>query len=121
VPLYITLAARVISARRREKVGIGDGGKALLLRRMRAHANFAEYAPYALLLLALAESLRTPHWLLLLCGTLLLIGRVTHAYGISQSPENMTFRQIGMVSTFTMLGVLAVVCVFAGVQALFVG
>jgi uncharacterized protein len=118
VPLYISLAVRVIFARRSEKVGIGDGGKTLLLRRMRAHANFAEYVPYALLLLGLAESMRSPTWLLLASGALLVIGRVVHAYGISQSPEPIVLRQIGMASTFTVLGVLGTLCVLAAVRML---
>ncbi len=58
-PLLVILAVRVIDARRAAKVALGDGGQPLLLRRMRAHANFAEYVPLALLLLALAESLAT--------------------------------------------------------------
>jgi uncharacterized protein len=118
VPLYVFLAVRVIFARRSEKVGIGDGGKALLLRRMRAHANFAEYAPFALLLLGLAESMKTPTWLLVTCGALLVIGRLVHAYGISQSPEPMIFRQLGTGSTFTVLGVLATICFLAAVRML---
>ncbi len=117
-PLYVTLTLRVILARRSEKVGIGDGGKALLLRRMRAHANFAEYAPYVLLMLALAEGLASPRWLVVLCGALLLIGRHGHAYGISQSPEPMVYRQIGTGSTLTAMGVLAAMCVIGAVRAL---
>jgi uncharacterized protein len=118
VPLYISLAVRVIFARRSEKVGIGDGGKALLLRRMRAHANFAEYVPYALLLLGLAESMKSPTWLLFASGALLVIGRAVHAYGISQSPEPIVLRQIGMASTFTVLGVLGTICFFAAARML---
>jgi uncharacterized protein len=78
---------RVIFTRRSESVGIGDGGKAILLRRMRAHANFIKYAPYALLLLGLTESLRAPTWLLIACGVLLVIDRVlTNA--IINAPSN---------------------------------
>ena len=53
-PLFILLSARVIGARRSAKVPVGDGGNTVLLRRMRVHANFAEYVPFALLLMALA-------------------------------------------------------------------
>jgi uncharacterized protein len=118
VPLYITLAARVIFARRSEKVGIGDGGKAMLLRRMRAHANFAEYTPYALVLMGLAEGLQTPQWLLYACGALLVVGRCVHAYGISQQPEPMNLRVAGMACTLTLLGVLAVACIWGAVRLL---
>ena len=56
-PLFILLAVRVIRSRREAKVAVGDGGDKALLRRMRVHANFAEYVPLALILMALAESL----------------------------------------------------------------
>ena len=58
--LFILLSARVIAQRREAKVEIGHGESAQLLRRMRVHANFAEYVPFALLLMTLAESLRAP-------------------------------------------------------------
>ena len=58
-PLFLLLSVRVIRQRRGAKVAVrGDGGDAMLLRRMRVHANFAEYVPLALLLMALAENCR---------------------------------------------------------------
>jgi uncharacterized membrane protein YecN with MAPEG domain len=53
-PLYIVLALRVIGSRRSARVALGDGGDPALTRRMRVHANFAEYAPFTLLLMGLA-------------------------------------------------------------------
>ncbi len=55
--LFLVLSFRVIGVRRGQRVEIGDGGDKELLRRMRVHANFAEYVPLALVLLALAEVL----------------------------------------------------------------
>jgi uncharacterized protein len=52
-PLFILLAVRVIRQRRGARVAIGDGGDKLLLRRMRVHANFAEYVPFALVLMCM--------------------------------------------------------------------
>jgi uncharacterized membrane protein YecN with MAPEG domain len=60
-PLYIVLALRVIGLRRSAGVALGDGGDPWLTRRMRVHANFAEYAPFTLLLMGLAESLHASH------------------------------------------------------------
>ena len=54
--LYLYLSVRVIGWRRQQRVEIGHAEDAQLLRRMRVHANFAEYAPFALLLMALAEA-----------------------------------------------------------------
>ena len=53
--LFIWLSWKVIVERRRSKVGLGDGGDPDLQRAIRVHANFIEYTPLALVLLALAE------------------------------------------------------------------
>ncbi len=53
--LFVALSVRVIGGRRMAGVGLGDGGNRLLLRKTRAHGNFAEYVPFALILMALAE------------------------------------------------------------------
>ncbi len=111
-PLFLLLAIRVIRARRGASVAVGDGGNALLMRRMRVHANFAEYVPIALVLMALAESLGTSAWLLHGLGIALLASRLTHAYGMSQAKEKFAFRVAGMVTTFWMLGIAALACLW---------
>lgn len=115
-PLFIVLAVRVIRQRRGAKVAVGDGGNAALLRHMRVHANFAEYVPFALLLMALAESLQTWSWLLHGLGLALLAGRIAHAYGVSQMRETLAFRISGMAATLTVIATAAVACV-AGAAA----
>src|SRR5512143_1314199 len=101
VPLFLLLASRVIRARRGARVAVGDGGNASLMRRMRVHANFAEYVPLALLLMALAESLGTSIWLLHALGIPLLVGRLVHAFGMSQAEEKFAFLVAGVVATFS--------------------
>jgi uncharacterized protein len=117
-PLFIFLSARVIRFRRGAKIGVGDGGDKVLLQRVRVHANFAEYAPYALLLLALAESLNTYIWALHAAGIMLVVGRVAHAYGLSAFTGSSTGRVGGMVLTLTAIGVLGVMCVYGAVMRL---
>ena len=111
-PLFLLLAIRVIRARRGARVAVGDGGNALLMRRMRVHANFAEYVPIALILMALAESLGTTPWLLHGLGVALVGGRLAHAYGMSQPQEKFGFRVTAMVVTFWMLGIAALACLW---------
>ena len=53
--VFIFLSVRVIRARRQERVALGDGGNPQVRRAMRVHANFAEYVPLALILIAFAE------------------------------------------------------------------
>ncbi|MFM8613458.1 MAG: MAPEG family protein [Alphaproteobacteria bacterium] len=53
--IFLWLSFRVIRYRRAERIPIGSGGNAALERAIRAHANFAEFVPFAVLLLILAE------------------------------------------------------------------
>ncbi|MEM1262492.1 MAG: MAPEG family protein [Pseudomonadota bacterium] len=101
--LFFTLSVRTIIMRRRFGVALGHGDQTLVERAARAHANFAEYVPFALLLVffleARLESSIVIHGLCLL----LLVGRLLHAYGVSQPKENYSFRVTGMSMTFTVL------------------
>lgn len=118
VPLFLMLASRVIRARRSARVAVGDGGDTVLMRRMRVHANFAEYVPLALLLLALAESLATNIWLLHGLGLMLLGGRLIHAFGMSQPEEKFAFRVAGVGTTFWMMGIAAAACFHGAVSSI---
>lgn len=109
-PLFIVLAVRVIGARRGARIAVGDGGDPDLLRRMRVQANFAEYVPIALVLMALAESLKSPAWLLHALGIALLAGRIVHAWGMSQASERFAFRVSGVAATLGVLVVAAAAC-----------
>lgn len=98
--LYLALSLRVIGRRHALRVALGDGGDEVLMRRQRAHANFVEYAPLGLVLLALAELNGVAAWGLHAIGAALLAGRALHGYGISRTPERLAFRSAGMVLTF---------------------
>lgn len=117
--LFLVLSFRVIGVRRGQRVEIGDGGDKELLRRMRVHANFAEYVPLALVLLALAESLKTPALFLHAAGLALLAGRIIHAYGLSQTPHIMPLRVGGTVLTFTAIMAAAAFCLMATARTIF--
>jgi uncharacterized membrane protein YecN with MAPEG domain len=108
--LYIVLSARVIVYRRAQKVEIGEGGDRELLRRIRVHANFVEYTPIFLILLGLAESLAVPRTFLLVAGSAFGIGRLLHAYGLSQTPHILKLRVAGMVLSLLAIGGAAVQC-----------
>ena len=101
--IFTMLSIRTLRLRRRLGVAIGPGEEPILLKAVRAHGNFAEYVPIALLLMIFTE-LRTEGTLLIhALGSLLLVGRLTHAYGISQLKENYRFRVAGMAMTFTVI------------------
>jgi uncharacterized protein len=109
-PLFIFLSIRVIRFRRSVKFSLGDGGNASLLRLMRVQANFAEYTPFALVLMALAESAGTQIWVIHLAGAALVLARYAHAYGVSRTPEYFPYRVFGMAVTFTVIGTMGVMC-----------
>jgi uncharacterized membrane protein YecN with MAPEG domain len=115
-PLFIVLSVRVIATRRETGAPLGDGGSAELLRRMRVQANFAEYVPLALILLGLAESLHTDTWLLHTLGLALIIGRLSHAVGVSRANEPFGFRVVAMALTFTMLVGTALTCLYGAIH-----
>ncbi len=98
--VFVALSVNVIKGRRERRVAIGVSGAGDLERRVRAHGNFAEYAPFALLLIAMAELRGTPPLVLhALCASLLL-GRLAHAWGVSRTDEDLRVRVAGMAATF---------------------
>ncbi len=114
--LLIVLSARVINVRQSGRVELGtstkEGENRELLRRVRVHANFIEYTPFALILIGLAESLKAPSLMLYGLGATLLVGRIVHAYGFSQPNSVMVLRVGGMVLTFLAIGGAAALCLW---------
>jgi len=99
--LFLFLSFKTIKIRKRLQVGVGTGDKPELLRAMRVHANFSEYVPITLLLILSVELLEGHFIFVHLLCTALLIGRIIHAYGVSQTRENLKFRVAGMLLTFS--------------------
>ncbi|TCS67173.1 hypothetical protein EDD52_101268 [Primorskyibacter sedentarius] len=110
--LFLWLSFRVVGSRRSQKISVGDGGDALVMQRMRAQANCAEYAPLGIILLALAELQGMPVWLVHVFGLMLLAGRVVHAYGFSVTPQVFKARVWGMYLTIAMLAFMALANIF---------
>ena len=69
---FVRLALKVVAARRAAKVSIGDSDDPALLRASRVHANFAEYVPLTLPLMALAEIIGAPWFVILVLGAMLI-------------------------------------------------
>jgi uncharacterized membrane protein YecN with MAPEG domain len=99
--LFVALSIRTLRLRRSLRIAIGDSGNTAMLRAMRVHSNFAEYVPLSLVLIFIAESQAAHPYFIHALGLALLIGRVSHAYGVSQSKENYAFRVFGMAMTLT--------------------
>ncbi len=100
--VLVALSVRVIGLRRRKGVALGTRRDIELVRATRAHANFVEYVPMALLLLSFVEMIYPPQFVHVL-GIALIVGRLAHAYGVSREPEDFRYRVTGMSLTFTVL------------------
>ncbi len=107
--MFVVLTIRVIKVRRRQKISIGDGGNKILQRAISAQSNFAQTSPIFLITLVVAEFGGTNVLILHFCAILFLIGRVSHAYGISQENEKFYFRIFGMMTTFCAIIILSLI------------
>lgn len=117
--VFLALSARVVQGRGTGGVSLGDGGQPELLRRIRGHANFAEYVPLQLLLLGLLElSAALPAWSLHALGAALLLSRLLHGYAMSFTEKWMFGRFYGTLIGFILLLVLGLLAVLVGVGAI---
>ena len=97
--VFVVLSVRTLLLRRRLGIAIGTGEDPELTRAMRVHSNFAEYVPLALILFYFLEvETDADLWIHVLCVSL-IVGRLLHAYGVSQVEENYRFRVAGMILT----------------------
>jgi uncharacterized membrane protein YecN with MAPEG domain len=102
IPMAIAVGVR------RAKTGILllHGDDDALLRLMRAHGNFVEYVPLALLALAGAEIAGAEPWLVGASGAVLLLARTIHYFGLRTAADSKG-RAIGAGLTSATMLVLA--------------
>ena len=105
--INIWLAIRVTRIRVSGKITMGDGADPVMTAKMRAHANFAEYAPIILILIGLIElSGGSSLWLWIL-GATFIVARLSHAIGMDRPAPN-PFRAGGAMVTWLVLLALSV-------------
>lgn len=97
--IFVALSFRTLLIRRAHSIPIGTNSNPVLSRAVRAHANFAEYVPLTLFLLYMLESHTNIGVSIHILGISLIVGRLVHAYGVSQIDEDYRFRVFGMVIT----------------------
>jgi uncharacterized protein len=93
--LAAILTVNVIVTRVRTKVDMADGGVAPLAQAIRAHANFAEHTPLALLLIGLVEAFGYRSPVVNGLGVVLLAARLLSAWGLNSSLKQTFGRQSG--------------------------
>ena len=98
--LLLVLAVNVGSRRgAQQQLQPGDVGDAVLTRAIRAHGNFAEYAPIVLLLLLVLALLGfRPLWLHVY-GAAFTVGRVIGAFGMMRAKHPNALRFTGNLVT----------------------
>ena len=117
--LLLVLAFNVGSRRgAQDQLQPGDMGDAILTRAIRAHANFAEYAPTVLLLLLLMAFLGfKPFWLHSF-GALFTAGRAVGAMGMMRTKHPNALRFTGNLVTGLALLIGGSAVIVCGVRLL---
>lgn len=77
---HMAAAMRVGVYRNETDIRYGDGGDQVLMRRIRAHGNFIENVPMALLAMGSAEYVGVGSTFLVVGGLALLLGRILHYF-----------------------------------------
>ncbi|MDZ7996071.1 MAG: MAPEG family protein [Nostoc sp. EfeVER01] len=94
------------------KVKVNDYG--LLQRKVRAHGNFAEYVPHALLFVLALELMQAQTWLLWLFGSSLTVARIAHAWGLIKTYGPSPGRALGFFLTWFVYVFGSIACIYYG-------
>lgn len=105
--IFIVFTIRVALYRIKNKILIGNGDDAEMLRLIRGQGNFIETVPMALFLLITMEILGASNIWLHLLGLGLVLARISHYIGLTEIGSR-SFRTLGMA--FTFLNVLISSC-----------
>lgn len=101
--MLMVLAIGVVRVRFSTNTSLGDGGHKALHKAIRAHGNATEYVPIVMLGLALLELAGTGSTLLHVYGSVFLLARFSHAFGMQHPNEGNNFRKIGVVLTWLIM------------------
>lgn len=113
--IAIWLGIRCVRVRVAEKILHGDGGNSLMMKRMRAQANFGEYAPFALALIILLDLVDAHVWGLGLAAFAFMLGRVLHAIGMDADQPHWA-RMVGMILTIPVMIGLSLWAILIGAK-----
>lgn len=100
--LMVVLSLRVVTARRANRVLLGDGGNAQVTLAGRVFGNASEYIPVGIAALAVLTLLGMPAYAIHAVGGVLFLGRLLHWVGLSDKKPTAG-RIAGMMLTFTAL------------------
>ena len=105
---FVAMSSYVIYTRAKTDVLMWDGGNGRMLTAIRRHGNMAEYMPFALLMMAIAEIGGLSTLWLQIAGGLLLAGRLIHPFGVAVEGSVLPARIAGMLATFAAILIPAI-------------
>ena len=116
--IFIVLSFKIVGIRKSESIGIGDGGNEKLQLACRVQANFAEYVPMALILLAILELNSWAPLYVHIIGASLVIGRLLHAWGYSKTSGISVGRFSGILMTWSAIIALSGLNIYSAIQGM---
>ncbi|PHS26004.1 MAG: hypothetical protein COA85_06405 [Robiginitomaculum sp.] len=81
--LLLVLGWRTAKARQATGIGLGHGDNEDMMRAMRIHANFAEYAPLTMVGLLALAAIGAPVLLIHVLGSVFTLARIGHGFGFT--------------------------------------
>ena len=108
---FIALSGWVVMGRFSNEALFGDAGNDEFAKRIRTQANFSEYIPFALLLIALLEARGGSKGLVVTLLVVLLVARLIHPIGMfapANSARQFACRGGGIIATFIVTLVAAI-------------
>jgi uncharacterized membrane protein YecN with MAPEG domain len=111
--LLIGLAYNVSRYRVGLKIAFGNGDHPGLKRAIRAHANLTENAPFGLILLAAVEAQGFSEIVIHTLGSVLVIGRALHAFGLSRHEGTSIGRALGILLTWLMILATSLLAIYS--------
>ncbi len=99
--LLVFLSLQVLRVRVRATADDPDAAA----RITRVQANFVEYVPMTLILMALIEAAGAPALALHCMGCSLVVARIAHAYGLGRLGSRNYPRTLGALGTFLILAI----------------
>lgn len=113
--ILVFLSVKVILGRFKNKVSLGDGGHASMITLIRTHANFTEYVPFALILIMGVEFLGYSSTVVHTLGVILILARLGHIVGMTSKGSVGPARPAGMITTFSVMIVSAILILIRSV------
>jgi uncharacterized protein len=92
-------------------------GLLLLVQAIRNRADFAEYLPFAVLLLVIAEVRGLEAWAIHAAGVALVASRVLQSFALARGPGATTGRSYGAAGTWLVIAGLSLWLVWATTAA----